>query len=174
MRKPTLLILAIAFTLPVVAAYAQRRGDRGDTKVGRRGWEWQTGQDLEEEAMKRFQHDLDRLSDEEWKDQALAWIEFRTLEDGSGIEVIGSDRVADLDGDELEVEPLGSGASAERWNVGFAKKPPKQFGLILTDVNRTRIDCPLRQTVEKDGRALGIFQHAGTVLCMPRFEKEAS
>ncbi len=159
--------LLVSLVVPAVAR-AQGRGGRGPTDLGRRGFEWQAGQDAAKEDQKRMEAELAAMSEEAWKAHALAWVELAPGDAEDQLQVPGSDRVADIEVKRADVQPAEDAEGS--WTIAWSKrKAPKDMTLVLTDVASTKVNCPLRTAVEEGDVALGIFQSkAGSLLCVPR------
>lgn len=158
------LALALILVLPL-AALGQNPGS-GATPVGRDGYHWQTENRIEQERMEKFATELAALSVEDWKSKALAWIELRPEGDGVALAVPASFHVGGLQAKKAEVAALEAEGS---WTVTPAKKKlPDSITVVLTDVNSTKVECPLRAAVADDAALLGVFLNDGVLQCMPR------
>ncbi len=171
MRNRWTWIVGALFLFSLVApavSYAQRDTGRGPTPVGRRGYEWEAAQNAAKEEQKRLEAELAAMSDEEWKSRALAWIELKPAEGESQLQVPGSSRVGGIEVKKAEVEEAEDTEGS--WTIAWSKrKAPKSMTLVLTDVAKTKVQCPLRTAVEDGDVALGIFQNKiGSLLCVPR------
>lgn len=134
---------------------------------GSRGFSWQPEIRLAQEELAALQADLDRLSDEEWRQRSLAWLEVEAEAEGRVV-VSRSWRVADLFfKKKAQIRPLEPQPPTERWEIRFEAKPQRTMALEMTDVDRTRVACPLGKLLAGGG-ALGVFQHEGVLLCLAR------
>lgn len=162
----TLLLLGIAGCLATGPLLAQ---ERGPTPIGRAGATWQHDIDRAEELQAQLLADLSRLSEDEWKEKALAWVRFET--DGgpkpSRIDVVDSHRVGDLRAKKADITRLGE-EDAPTWQVTYPKKPPKNLDLVLTDVNETAVTCKTGVAIDAENGHLGIFVHEGSLFCLAR------
>lgn len=157
----------VSLAAPTVAL-AQGRGGRGPTDLGRRGYEWQAGQDAAKEDQKRMEAELAAMSEEDWKAHALAWIDLAPGAAEDQLQVPGSNRVGGVEVRHGDVQPAEDTEGS--WTIAWSKrKAPKEMTLVLTDTAATKVKCPLRDAVEEGDVALGIFQSkAGILLCIPR------
>ncbi len=161
-------LVLVSLVLPAVAR-AQKGGDPGFTPIGRRGYEWETKQNLEKEQLKQMEAELNALSEEDWKTQALAWIDLAPGAAEDQVAVPGSNRVAGIEVKKAEVQAAPDTEGS--WTIAWSKrKAPYDMTLVLTDVAATKVECPLRSTVEDQDVALGVFQNekTGVLLCVPR------
>lgn len=146
-------------TVPLVAA---AQGPQG---IGRAGFGWQTDQALESERMKQFLVELEPLSLDEWKGKALAWLELQPESENGGVAVPLSLHI-----DSLEVRKSDVAATDEvgSWTILPAKKKlPRKMTVVLTDPDRTKVECPLPAVA--DGReVVGIFLYEGVLHCLVR------
>lgn len=143
-----------------------------DAQMGRQGFTWQTEIQLAREELAQLQADLDRLSREAWNKRSLAWLQVEIPGDaGSGdrrLRVSESWRVRDLlFKKKTKVRALDEGDAPSRWEVEFAGKPQRKLGVVMTDGDGTRVVCPLGEVLEGGG-ALGVFRHAGVLVCFAR------
>jgi hypothetical protein len=169
MRPVVKRIAGLGFALLLIlplSAPAQGRGGSGPTPMGRAGFQWQTDQALEQEKLERLTTELAALSLEDWKGKALAWLELRPEGDAGAIAVPASFHVGGLQAKKAEVAALDGEGS---WSVTPGKKKlPDSITLVLTDVNSTKVDCPLRAAVDGEAALLGVFLDDGIVRCLPR------
>lgn len=148
-----------------LAALAQDTGV-GPTPVGRDGYHWQTENRIEQERLAQFMTELASMPLEDWKAKALAWLELRPEGDTGALAVPASFHVGSLEVKKAEVSTLDTEGS---WSVTPAKKKlPDSMILVLTDVNSTKVDCPLRTAVADDAALLGVFLDDGVLRCLPR------
>ena len=134
---------------------------------GRRGFSWQPEIQLERDEMAKLEADLDRLSREEWRAEALAWLELEWPAPDR-LAVTESDRVAGLDfRKRVEIRVVGADELPSRWEVAFSRKPQRRMAVVMTDVDDTRVSCGLGELFPGGG-ALGVFQHQGYLLCLSR------
>lgn len=134
---------------------------------GRRGFTWQPEIQLAQEELARLQADLDRLSRDEWRARALAWIEIERPEDRRLI-VTESWRVGGLEfKKKARVRALDEQDVPSTWEVVFDGEPQRKLAVVMTDVDTTRVICSLG-SLPDGGGALGVFQHGGVLLCLAR------
>lgn len=161
-RAPSPRIVSIAL-LAIFAAMP------ADAQVwGRRGASWQPEMRREREKLAEFEASLERLTREQWRKQAVAWLEVERPADDrmlvtesegvQGLKVKKKVRVRALDTDE---------ESPSAWEVVFEKKPPRKLVVVMTAGQGKRETCSLG-TVLPGGGALGIFQHRGAFVCVAR------
>ena len=157
---------ALVLILPLAAPAQVPDTGSGATPVGRDGYHWQTENRIEQERLEQFLTELAALSVDDWKAKSLAWVELRP-EGGSGaLAVPASFHVGGLQAKKAEVAALESEGS---WSVTPAKKKlPDSLTLVLTDVNNTKVDCPLRAALADEAAMLGVFLDDGVLRCLPR------
>lgn len=163
--KISSLYITITFlALPVLAQPGGR--DSGSVPFGRRGYAWQTEQQLEKEELQAFEVGLQRLSRDEWMGEVLAWVTYDYSAE-KRLAVDESYRVASLDpGRKAEVEE--GDTDPPTWDVAWGKRSPREIELTLTDTDSTQVNCKMG-TAEKFGKGyMGIFLKDGVILCMAR------
>ncbi len=162
-------------------------------QTGRAGATWQTDIDIEKEKREAFLAKNERLSADEWRQAALASLSFElgdrelvlrdivrvaeaagdkkavTEKSGTPVEQrdVEEDDVADYFGLKIGDEESQE-QQEEVWTVRFAKKPPRNLKLTLTDTHSTHVSCPMKD-LEAVGRGtIGIFQDEYVLLCVAR------
>lgn len=169
----TSTILWIATSVLLTTAPLSAQGPGGgattsDVPMGRTGFQWQTEQALEREALAELEAEMDSWTEQEWLDKALAWIAFDSSTSGR-ISVDDSFRVGGLEaGKKIDVSLIDDEPMV--WEITYDKKPPKDLELILTDDATTHVGCNLRSAMDLSKGYLGVFMHDGILLCMPRAE----
>ncbi len=163
MRRIPALLVTGGLLLVAVPLVAQ---DSGSVPMGRAGFQWQTEQRIEQEALDALIAKLDRMEREEWMAAALAWITYDFPAEGR-LTIDDSYRVAGIDaGKKGEVQP--GGADPPTWGIAWGRKAPKDLELTLTDVNSTKVTCELARAEKLRSGYFGIFQHEGLLLCLAR------
>ncbi|MFQ5527855.1 MAG: hypothetical protein ACE5GX_16555 [Thermoanaerobaculia bacterium] len=162
--KVTLALALMALmALPVLAQ--GNRGGSGNLGMGRQGAQWQTDIRNAKEEQAKLEAELLRLSEEEWMNKALAWVEYDFAGENQ-LTVEDSRRVAMVDpGKKAEVEELT--INPPTWGIAWGRKPPRFLKLVLTDVNGTTVECPLAARKKMDAGFLGVFVGQNGVLCVP-------
>lgn len=144
---------------PLIAAAQSPQG------IGRAGYGWQTDQALESERMKQFLVELEPLSLDEWKEKALAWLELRPESENGGVTVPLSLHIDSLEVRKADVAAIDEAGS---WTIVPAKKKlPRKMSVVLTDPDRTKVECPL-PAVANGGEVVGIFLYEGVLHCLVR------
>lgn len=165
----TCLILAAALlAVPPLLAQGGQDTGRGTVPLGREGAIWQTRQGLELEELKAFEAELEGLSEEEWKERAIAWLAFDVAE-GAVMTVAESYHVAGLDaGKKATVAMTSDDEDFPEWEISFGKKKPNDLDVTMTDRESTRVACPLGETFRLHVGHLGVFVRDAELICMTR------
>ena len=109
---------------------------------------------------------MERLSEPEWKQLALAWLAFE-LQGRESMSVSAS----------FHIDQLGAGKKADvrrqdevgpTFEIAFGRRPPKELELTMTDTAKTQVDCNLAGALKFESGLLGVFQHDGVLLCHSR------
>lgn len=162
-----LALLVSLTTLATAPLLAQGRGS-GPTPIGRQGATWQHGLDQAEEREAQLMADLDRLSDEEWRQKALAWVRFETEgAKSSTFSLPEAYRVGSVRATKADVAAQGP-EDSPHWQINFGKKPPKSITLVLTDTGSTEVECKTAGAMAARTGHLGVFVHEGMLFCLPR------
>ncbi len=159
---------ALVLSTLAVAASAQPGGrGGGSVPLGSKGYGWQTEQALAKEEAARFQLEIAELSDEEWKERALAWLRFETSDTGMTLDDVF--RVAGVDADaRATTEPAEYFREDDpSWIVTYRKKTPKKLTLTLTDDAATTVQCAMPEGEVPTGY-FGIFLHETHLVCFAR------
>ncbi len=129
---------------------------------------WQNRQEEAIEEKEKFLDVLRDLSDEEWKQTALAQMAFGSAE--GEISFSGAYRIGAATADRKAVtrEVQGSSADPRAWIVAFGNKMPRILTLTLTDGARTRVRCEVGELLEAGEGYVGVFQTGYEILCMAR------
>lgn len=166
-----MILLAVLATASARPASAQgRTGGSGPTPLGREGAIWQTDQALSLEAMKEFNAGLAGLSDDEWREQAIAWLRLDIDEEGGEewqVRIEGAHRVGSVDAGKKTQVDTGPGGLLP-WIVSGSKKLPRSLSVILTDVDSTEVKCLLRGEAPQGAANLGVFVLEGQLVCAYR------
>ncbi len=166
MRSTRVILVSTLMVLMTLPLWAQRPGDTGNVGVGREGAMWQTEIDIAKDELAEFEAELSRMAHEEWMEIALAWIEYGYSEDRR-IDVEDSHRVALVDpGKKAEVEELT--IDPPTWGIAWGKKAPRSLKLVLTDTNRTAVECALAAKKKMEAGYMGVFLRENSVVCLPR------
>jgi len=171
-RQAASIVAALVLALWLPAGLAAQGASDTPTPLGRQGALWDADMQIEKEQMAQFVAGLEALSDEEWREQSIAWAELHMRVAERRIDVPRSFHVLQVDAGkraEVEVDPLD-----EAWYIAFAKKVPKEIDLILTDTRSTRVNCPLSDVPDDAVGHLGIFVLETRVLCFFRKMEEES
>jgi hypothetical protein len=169
-RRRAASIAALVLVALVPAGLAAQGASDTPTPLGRQGALWDADMQIEKEQMAKFVAGLEALSQDEWKEQSVAWAELHMRVAERRIDLPRAFHVLDVDAGkraEVEVDPLD-----EAWYVAFGKKAPKEIDLILTDSRSTRVNCPLSDVPDDAQGHLGIFVLETRVLCFFREMEE--
>lgn len=169
MKILTLMIALLVCSADLVIA--QTSGNRGTTTTRRpnsSNFGWQDRQREAEEASEKYRFELSRMSEDKWKEAALAMMAFES--DGRSFSFHDVTRIAGAEADRKAVskEADGSTEDSPAWIVEFGKKKPKILTLTLTDRNRTQVKCEATELLEAGGGYLGIFHTEYELLCVAR------
>jgi len=169
-------IVALAVALAVGTtgvAVAQSAGSRGTSSTNRpnsSNFGWQDRQREADEARDKLLGQLAALSEQEWKDSALAMMTFDSSDRGFSFEDVVRIKAASADRKATTREGQGSTSEAPSWTVDFAKKTPKILTLTLSDPKSTEVRCEIGPLLEAGAGYLGIFFTEAELICVTRPE----
>ncbi len=173
---PLLLLMILVLTVNPPASAQRGGGGAGPTPLGREGAVWQQDQALALEKIKDFERGLAELGDDEWREEAVAWLRLDVApEDGSAwrFKILEKEKIAAIDaGKKADVETAPNGWLP--WTVTGKKRLPRSLDVTLTDVDATEVSCLLRGEAPEGSARLGIFLLEGQLLCAYRSIGEGS
>ena len=165
-KVATVLALMTFLTLPLWAQGGGGNPGSGNVGMGRRGAVWQTDIRNAKEELAKFEAELLRMGENEWKQTSMAWIAY-DFSAQNQIRVEDSYRVAAVDpGKKAEVEEIT--IDPPTWGIAWGRKPPRTLKLVLTDINGTTVDCALPSQKKLGGGYIGIFLREDSIECLSR------
>ena len=165
-------ILNFALLLTICAAAAAvAQGDRGANTTPTSNsttFSWQQQQRQAEELKEKYASQIADLSDAEWRETALAMMEFEAGQD----DLLFTDvvRIGGAIADKKAVTEHGTTHSEDSpsWVVRFGKKTPRKLTLTLTDPNSTEVQCKVAELLQTGEGYVGVFLVDAVLMCVTR------
>lgn len=166
-----ILTWMLALTVCATGVAVAQGSDRSSTPVNRpnsSNFGWQDRQREAGEASDRYVAELKTMSEEQWKETALAMMAFESNAQGFSFAEVVRIRGTEADRKAVFREASNSSAEAPAWVVEFGKKKPKVLTLTLTDRAHTEVRCAADQLLEAGSGYVGVFQTDFELLCIAR------
>ncbi|MCZ6726523.1 MAG: hypothetical protein O7A98_04125 [Acidobacteria bacterium] len=167
MRSLSLVLLLTVCT--ATAAVSQGRGSNPSVRrPNSSNFGWQDRQNQTGGARQEYAAALAGLSEAEWREAALAMMEFES----SDKDLLFTDvvRIGAAVADKKAVTERGEyyREDSPSWVVRFGKKTPKTLTLTLTDPRSTQVECTVGELLEIEEGYVGVFLVDAVLMCVTR------